>query len=205
MNRKVVLLIGLSISFVAMITFQNCGPTHLAGSKKDLSGGIETLPSPNQSAPINEVVINETGSYGKLVWSDNEKVFDRNGQHRTRLDVDLSNGLMKIEKSIGNYSTSVTESVLSCSLQDARFDNLDHLLKSSRVCRANDAMKAEQVNCLAIAESDIQLIDVSRNEVLQLRPNVCNSGIFLCEGLDQQLRTLLSDLVLNPPASCTAN
>lgn len=205
MNKKLIYSLGLLLSFITMVSFQNCGSTQFSNSEKVLSAGVESQSPQASAAPINEVVIGESALYGKVVWTEQQKIFDRNGQHRTRLDVDLSTGLMNIERTVGTYSSTTTESKASCTISDPRLADIDNLLKSSRVCRANIESKAEQVNCLAVGESDIQLVNSSRNETLELRPNICNSGVFLCEGLDQHLRDLLKDLVLNPPASCQAN
>ena len=204
MNRKIGISVGLFASFAVMVAFQNCGSPQFSASQRQLSAGVEKLPTTQQGAAISEVVIAEASLYGKVVWTEAEKIFDRTGQHRTKLAIDLTTGLMSIEKSVGTYTSSTIESSTSCALTDQRLNDLDNLMKSSRVCRPNTETEG-QVNCLAIAESDIQLVNSNLNESLQLRPNTCNNGIFLCDGLDDQLRNRLKDLVLNPPTSCRAN
>ena len=201
MNRKIGISIGLVMSFAVMVAFQNCGSPQFSASQKQLSSGLEKSPP---GAAISEVVIAEASLYGKVAWIEVEKVFDRSGQHRTTLAVDLTTGLMSIEKSVGTYTSSTTISSSLCTLADRRLSDLDNLLKSSRVCRANNESEG-QVNCLAVADSDIQLVNSNLNESLQLRPNTCNNGIFLCDGLDNQFRSLLKDIVLNPPVACRTN
>ena len=205
MNRKLLLPFGITLSFLTMVAFQNCGSPQFSASQKGLSGGIEKLPGTASTAPITEVAIDEAALYSKVVWTEADTVFDRNGQQRARLDLDLSSGQMKIEKSLVTKSASITQSIASCSLTDSRLSELDTLLKSARVCRAQTDNRNNAIYCMALAESDIQLVNSSSNETRELRPNVCNSGIFLCDGLDDQLRLRLIDLVKNPPANCQSN
>lgn len=205
MNRKLLLPFGITLSFLTMVAFQNCGSPQFSASQKGLSGGIEKLPGTASTVPVTEVAIDEAALYSKIVWTQQDTVFDRNGQHQARLDLDLGSGQMKIEKSLITKSASTTQSIATCSLVDSRLGELDSLLKSARVCRAQTDAHIDQVYCMAMAESDIQLVNSSSNEIRELRPNVCNGGIFLCDGLDEQLRLRLKDLVNNPPASCQSN
>ena len=205
MNRKLLLPFGITLSFLTMVAFQNCGSPQFSASQKGLSEGIGKVPTVSGSAPINEVAIGEAALYSKVAWTQQDTVFDRNGQRQARLDLDLGSGQMKIEKSLVTKTTTTLESTASCALAGSRLSELDDLMKSARICRAQALAGSDQVNCLAQAESDIQLINSNSKEIRELRPNICNSGIFLCDGLDEQLRLRLKDLVQNPPAKCQSN
>lgn len=191
------------ISLVTAVSFQNCSPTNFASSQKEFSGGITKLPNTNQQAHINEQIIDQASSYTKVIFEDQKEVFDRSGIHKVRLQIDLLSGLMDLEKTVGTYKTTSIESDQSCAVDVNRLKELDSLLKNSRVCQAiNELQEEGTATCLAIATSDIQLINTTNSQSIELSQNICNHGVFLCEGLDQKFREMLKDIIANPPEAC---
>ena len=104
----------------------------------------------------------------------------------SRLDVDLKAGTVSID---GN----------NCVLDAERGYRLKDILSIAQVCTPAPLPPGTPV-CMAMGIADTQL--ANDQESIELRPVICNDGVFLCDGRDQELREVLMDLRNRPPADC---
>lgn len=187
--RNTFSFITIILSLLLTLSFQNCGRVQLSSDQL----------AANQVQVAGEL---QTGSYNKIIYHTVSEKFDRTGPVGLLLKINLSTGIMTQVKTVDNGSVGVAGTSLSCELDSQRLNELSALLASSRVCQSVPNQAEDLVTCAAQAVSDLQLIDEASGEQLELRANTCNSGVFLCDGLDQSLRDLLSDLSLRLPANC---
>lgn len=199
--RNSVSLLTIVLSLLVTLSFQNCGQGQFTHSPNQLAEGISQ--SADQTAAVDrEQVIDQGSGYKQIVYHKTSEKFDRTGPVGTISNIDLDKGSMTQVKTTNYGSTAVAGSGLACQIDDMRLQKLSSLLASSRICRSAAELQNDVVSCAGIAISDLQLINQASGEQIELRANVCNSGVFLCEGLDQQFRDLLADIALNLPASC---
>jgi hypothetical protein len=172
--------LGLIILLPAMlVAFQNCGK--VAAPSGEPMGG----PGDSKS----QTVIGSTASYKKIVYSP---LLEFNG----------SAGGVSLDIDTGIISLSIAGTTKSCTLDTVRLSGARQILQTSEVCRPGP-LPPGMVSCLAIGAADIELSNATA--LVQLRPVICNSGTFLCDGNDALLRSLISDLETNPPAGCVGN
>lgn len=179
----VILILGLTLSF------QNCGRSQISSDQLSVNqiqvaGGLQT------------------SAYNKIVYHTTTEKFDRTGPVGLLLKINLSSGTMTQVKTIDNGTVSVPGTGLACDLDSQRLNELSALLATSRVCQSQALQSDDIVTCAAQAVSDLRLIDEASGDQIELRADTCSSGVFLCDGLDQSLRDLLSDLLLRLPESC---
>lgn len=82
--------------------------------------------------------------------------------------------------------------VKSCSLSSTLLSSMRNLLASAKVCEPGPLPPGSAV-CMAMPMPDIQLSN--GQDMLQLSGLICNSGVFLCDGLDVEFRQLLKQAV----------
>ena len=199
--RNSVSLLTIAVSFLVMLGFQNCGQGQFTNSTNQIAGGTSQTAVQNTTVE-REQVIDQGSGYSQIVYRKTSEKFDRTGPVGTLSKINLSNGSMTYVKTTDHGSVSVAGTGLACQIDAERLKALSTLLASSRICRSAAELQNNVVNCAAIAVSDLQLINQVSGEQIELRANVCNSGVFLCEGLDQKFRDLLADISQNLPAAC---
>lgn len=199
--KNSVSLLTIAISFLVTLSFQNCGQGQYTNSTNQIASGIIQTTGENTNVE-REQVIDQGSGYSQIVYRKTSEKFDRTGPVGTLLKINLSNGSMTYVKTTNLGSSSVAGSGLACRIDAERLQTLSTLLASSRICRSAADLQSDIVNCAAIADSDLQLINQVSGEQIELRANICNSGVFLCEGLDQKFRDLLGDISQNLPAAC---
>lgn len=173
MKRQILSL--LLISTLVLLAFQNCGPAPVSVTGQNSSS---------------EVVVASTKNISKVTYDPDLEVVP-NALVKPLLSVDISTGQMSIRSGQGNLK--------SCELDSGRLTAIDQILKNGKVC-APSPLPADTAVCMAIGLADVKLegADVS----VYLRPEICNSGAFLCSGQDAQFRAALADIITNPPAAC---
>lgn len=173
MKRQILSLI--LVSTIALLAFQNCGPAPISATG---------------SASSDEVVVASTKNISKVTYDPDLEV-SPNALAKPLLTVDIANGQMSIRSGQGNLK--------SCALDSGRLTAIDQILENGKVC-APGALPPNTSVCLALGLADVKLegADVS----VYLRPEICNSGAFLCAGQDAQFRAALTDIITNPPAAC---
>ena len=201
--RNSVSLLIIVLSLLVTLSFQNCGQGQFTKSQNQIADGLSQTTDQTVVAE-REQVIDQGSGYSQIVFHKTSEKFDRMGPIGTVSKINLASGAMTQVKTADYGSASVAGSGLTCRIDDTRLQRLSSLLASSRICRSAAELQNDVVNCAAIAISDLQLINQTSGDQIELRANVCNSGVFLCEGLDQQFRDLLADIAQNLPATCQA-
>lgn len=189
--------ISLSIivsSLLMTLLFQNCGNV---SSQNQIADGIERLPT-----SANERVVENTNSYSQIIYYKTSEVFDRLGPSGTKLQVDLASGAMRLVDAVGVRKTEMIDSARECEIEADRLESLSSMLASAKLCTDSQIQNSDTVNCAAIAESNLQLINQQNGESVNLLENVCHNGLFLCNGADALFRKSLLDLAENPPENC---
>lgn len=194
-------LLTIVLGFFITLSFQNCGQGQFTNSQNQIAASISRT-TDRSTSPAREQVIDQGSSYSQIVYLKTSEKFDRTGPVGLLSTIDLSSGSLTQVKTTDAGSTAVAGTELSCQLESERLQQLTTLLASSRICRSAAELASDSVSCAAVAVSDLQLINVSSGEQLELRANICNSGVFLCDGLDQSFRDKLADIALNLPANC---
>lgn len=111
-----------------------------------------------------------------------------------RLEIDVLSGRLNL--SDRRLSTNKT-----CSLEPERLAGLREILTNSEICELAPLNgDGTWVSCMAISLADIELSNDAAN--LKLRKEICASGVFLCSGMDEKLRSFLNLLRDQPPAAC---
>lgn len=130
-------------------------------------------------------IIASTSNVDKLVYTpaDSSMLASKT---TSPISIDLESG----QESIGTQS---------CTLDMNRLSAFRNLLVDATVCEPAP-LPPGSAECMAIGIPDIKLEGQSGS--IQLRPVICNNGVYLCGDRDQQLRTLLQDLIQNPPPGC---
>ena len=199
--RNTVSLSIIVTSLLVTVLFQNCGNGNITASHDQIVEGVSRLPS-NE----NERVVKPTSLYNQVIYYKTSQVFDRLGPSSTKLHIDLTSGAMKLMDSKGFNGSEILQNSRDCEIEPDRLEFLSSLLATSKLCTDSQAQAtAGRVNCDAIAEPDIQLINDQNGESVNLLENVCHSGLFLCDGLDEKFRKSLLDLTEHPPLNCQAS
>ena len=108
----------------------------------------------------------------------------RPGLSDESLTLDLENQTLAVTDSSGNKT--------SCDIPNSVQAELEALLTDVQICEPAP-LEPDQFACMAIGVRDIELRDAdSKSEWLQ--PTICNSGRFLCNGGDTELRQILADV-----------
>ncbi len=193
--------VAFSIAGLAcLILFQNCSRGAVTPSSTQLSKGIEKTPTSGIQIANDSQVIDQSAQYTQIIFSQPDSRYENNGIHTLKLSVDLLKGTMELQPMYGAKASASDPSV-SCLLDDVRLQNLNSLLSTSRICKSAE-LKSGEVACMAIAVSDIQLLNPAANSMTELRADICHSGIFLCDGDDERFRALLKDVVASSAAAC---
>jgi hypothetical protein len=170
---KIRIISILAVSALTVFAFQNCGPAPVSTS----------------SHSSTEVVVASTQDISKVTY-DPELETSLVSSTKPLLSVDVSSGQMTIRSSSGTLK--------SCALDSSRLAALDQILAAGKICKPAPLGK-DMYTCLAIGLADVKLEGADTHF---LRPEICHSGTFLCDGQDAAFRTALADLVTNPPAAC---
>jgi hypothetical protein len=131
-------------------------------------------------------VIGSTAVYKKIVYDP-------------LLELKRTSNRLEIDIEAGVISTNVSGSAKSCTLDAGRLNQAREILQTSQICEPGP-LPPGSVSCLALGAADIELSNDTSG--VQLRPVICHSGTFLCDGNDARLRALILDLGTNPPAGC---
>lgn len=174
-----------SVVLSLMVGFQNCGP---AGVQEEATANIG-----GSNPTVAERVIGSTQNYKKIIFDPLLGLDSHTRQaSMPHLELDVEDGKMQISKD-GSLS--------QCVMDSQRLEALRTILGSARVC-VPPSLGPNEARCMAIGVPDIQLADSTKN--VFLRPNICQSGVFLCDGLDETFREILADLRDHPPEGCAA-
>jgi hypothetical protein len=138
-------------------------------------GGSAGPPTPS---PDQRIIV-EPSNYNKVVYTA--------PQSGSQFGVDVDAGSLEFNGQ-------------NCNLNAARVAALKDILSGAQVCEPGDLPPGTAV-CLALGVPDIELFDGSYT--VQLRPVICHSGIFLCDGRDQKLRDLLLQVAADPASACS--
>lgn len=157
---------------VLLFGFQNCGSSPSGFANSGSSTGGGNI-------------IASTSNVDKLVYTpaDSSMLASKT---TAPISIDLESG----QETIGSQS---------CTLDVDRLSTFRDLLVDATVCEPAP-LPPGSAECMAIGIPDIKL--ESQSGSIQLRPVICNNGVYLCGNRDQQLRTLLQDLIQNPPPGC---
>ena len=75
---------------------------------------------------------------------------------------------------------------------------LNSILTSARICKAQEEVQEGAMSCKAMAIPDIEMINETSDEAVQLGEVVCNKGTYLCDGLDAKFRAVMrTQIILN--------
>lgn len=129
-----------------------------------------------------ESVVGLASTYKKFTY---DPQLESNQVSSSRLTVDLATGGM-------------TLGLKSCSVDSVRINQFRQIFQTAKICQPVAPPGA--VNCLAVGVADIQLSNGAQH--INLRPVICNYGIYFCEGLDSEFRNLVKDVSRNPPSAC---
>jgi hypothetical protein len=163
------------VASLVLVFYQNCAPQH-------------RLQKPG-SGSAGEVVIASTQNVAKVAY---DPVLESQPPSvPSLLSVDLNSGQASIR---GNNGV-----VKSCALDDSRLHSLIEILSSGQVCEPERVLGA--IYCQALGAADIKLEDPNSDSTL-LRPVVCHYGQYLCDGQDENFRSLLQSIVQTPPSGC---
>ncbi|OFZ28280.1 MAG: hypothetical protein A2622_04040 [Bdellovibrionales bacterium RIFCSPHIGHO2_01_FULL_40_29] len=190
MNRlKLIFIIALgTISFFA---FQNC-------AKNSFETNEELVTGVGKVEPINGgEVIDQASQYTDISF---HKYNEGSNQEGVQLEISLNDGLMSLQNTNGYRRDLVPNTSRSCQIDDDRLRELNSLLSIAKICKG--VTPEGTVSCMAYAESDIALNNEAMALSIELRPNMCNSGVFLCDGLDDRFRNTLKDLIAQAPQDC---
>jgi hypothetical protein len=170
------LTLGL-LGLFTILAFQNCSK----------SGQSSTTDSADNQ--ISERVVDASQTYTHVV-SDPELEFSKTAT-AGHLEVDTNSGVViSLDASLVSHQ---------CALDEDRLFALRSLLQNATICEPA-AVASGDVSCMAYASADIA---VSNDQAsVDLRPVMCDQGVFLCNGNDALLRTLLADIKSQLPAGC---
>lgn len=199
--KNVTSLAVIVSSFIVVVSFENCAPAKFSDSSSQIAEGVAIKPD----APENGAVINQASHYTKLIFDRNYEKFDYNGAQGVRLIILLTNGYMSLEKFNRVNPSAVQITFNSCQIDDDRLRTLDGILTDARICQAQEEVQEGTMSCKAIAMPDIEMINETSGESVQLGEVVCNNGTYLCDGLDAKFRAVLEDLSANPPERCVTD
>lgn len=169
-----ILLTTMTLAF-----FQNCGST------ENQSGSDSKKP---------ETVLESANKYTQITYDPYLEVvnFRPSADAPPRLGLDLARGQIEIQNRSANTS-------YSCAIDAPRLSALRDLLASASICEPGP-FPAGTATCMAMSMADIRLSNGT--ESIDLRPLICASGVFLCQGADEKLRAILTDLAQYPPENC---
>lgn len=198
MNKKSIFLILTALSLTAL--FQNCNRANFSTSSNQISRAFDKVGSGGSFG--NDNVVDQTHLYTKIHFQEHDSRFGLDSMHRIDLSLGLINGALTLQ-AMNGARPSATEAAKSCALDDMRLREFNTLLTSSQICSTEDNSHTAAMHCMAIAISDIQLINEASNQIAELRPDICQNGIHLCgDGTDAKFRTMLTDLIQHPPVDC---
>lgn len=174
--RKIIALVTVTALFGF---FQNCAQVSTSGQEPAVEGS--------------EKIVGETSRFDRIVFDSNFEipVAYNPPDSPPRLSADLVTGQMVLA---GN-----TAYAKSCNIDAGRLESLRAIVETAKICNP-PSLSDDMVACLAIGLADIQLSN--KTETVELRPVICHSGTYLCDGMDEVFRALLKDLRDRPPVSC---
>ena len=178
MFAKIVSLLGLGILLIA---FQNCGQ-----SGNSSASSIRATDSGGSQA-----VIGTTAAFKKIVYDP-----------RLEITQSATSGHVELDLDNGAATLVLDTSTYDCTVDAVRLQAARDILATSEICKPAP-LPAGEASCDAIGLADLELSNASAS--VELRPVVCNSGTFLCDGNDLKLRDLIADLKANLPVNCTVH
>ncbi|MEO0335626.1 MAG: hypothetical protein AAF202_04500 [Pseudomonadota bacterium] len=158
---------SLAIVTSLLVVFQNC-EEQLA---QDLENGD------NSGKGVVEV---EANDYVQVEY----KSFAGDFQNPDVVSIDLNEGTMTVKEPNLDPRT--------CDLSPETQEELAAILTEVAICKPIPPAPGQPV-CLAISTPDITLYSADGDSTF-LQPEICKTGRFLCEGRDEQLRTILNDM-----------
>jgi hypothetical protein len=173
-----ILLSALAALGVA-VSFQNCG----APSASQASGGSESGSS----------------EFALPVANYKQVIFDPQLEMQAANKAVGANGRVELNIESGDLKLTLNGVEKICTLDSERQAQLAELLTNAQVCEPAQPAPGTVV-CLAIGAADIELVNSEKR--VQLRPVICQSGRYLCDGKDAELRAILLSLKSQPPANC---
>ena len=174
-------------SIMLVLAFQNCG-----NSMNSAGSGQATL---NSGTPADsQKIIGTTASFKKITYDPAPTFTIGNGGNMQRDSVHV-----ELSTDTGLLGVEVLGTSYACTLDPQRLSEAREILSSSKICET-DALVSGTVSCMAVGLPDVVLSN--DNSSVQLKPVICHSGTFLCDGNDRRLRSLISDLKENLPSNC---
>ncbi len=173
-------LFFIFFSLILAIGFQNCSSTEFANKPSD------------DNQVTKDTVIGSAASLFKIDYDPGLEFRPQPypGPNPIRVQVDLK------AASLIRTANGVPQ---SCELSVENLNELKDLLSSSEICEPGPLPDNVAV-CMAYSMQDIELSDDVRS--VRLRPVMCHSGQFLCDGNDARLRAILQRL-RDAPTNCS--
>lgn len=165
----------LALGVLLIVGFQNCSKSRQFDDGQDVQ-------------ILTERVISQRQSFTTVTSDPLLEVSSANLSQR--LVIDVPSKELRVYKNSG---------FKSCTLDQERINAFANLITNTSICEAAPLPEG-MASCLAIGMTDIRL--ESNSSAFDLRPLICNNGVFLCEGRDTQLRALLQNVRENLPATC---
>ncbi len=152
-----------------LLAFQNCGQV-VADGKDEADRKAEE-------------VVADASSFFKILYdpfieSQGAPVNDSS----RRLEMNLKTGLAVVGRGASQKSCNIPADVLA---------KLTLLLTDAKICKI--VLPGDVAVCLAYPMADIELSDDVNKQLL--RPLMCAAEVFLCEGRDAELRSLIQQML----------
>ena len=167
--------IAVLTGLICILSYQNCAQQKLQRPGGGDDGG--------------DVIISSTENVSKVTYDPQLEMAPPTVA--PLLKVDLQSGEASVRASDGSVKT--------CAIDNARLSEINSILANGKICKPAPA-PADTAVCMAIGIADVKLEAGAEQEML--RPVVCNSGQYLCDGQDPIFRQLLESLVSSPPIGC---
>lgn len=160
-------VVCLLLTASLLVWFQNCGEQ----MNQDPDGGVQTQ---------DKVVV----AVGKANYVEVNFQQRPGFNSEQKLTVNLENQTLTLNDENGNQT--------SCDLPEDVNNELTALLTNVQICEPAP-LGPDEVTCMAIGAPDIELKD-TQDKTEWLQPSICNTGRFLCNGGDVELRRILTDI-----------
>lgn len=147
--------------------------------------GIQPQESSNGQGSLQ--LIDDVDNYEKIDYTD--AISGLYNAANSEVSLDLQNGAISID----------SKGISDCQLDADRLAALSAIIGDGSICKPGP-LPPETVSCMAMSVIQTQLSGAAGE--LPLYAEVCNNGIYLCNGNLPQLQSYLNDLLANPPAYC---